>query len=237
MYDRLAEIAAEYLKKGSQVYVEGKLRTRKWQDKEGRDRYTTEINANEMQMLGSRAGGGGGGGGGGMGRGESRGEGRPAPAGGGSARREQRCRRVRRRHPVLRRLPPGESMPRVYIKTFGCQMNEYDSARMADVLACSRRARARPTTRNEADVLLLNTCSMREKAQDKVFSLLGRWRELKAARPHVIIGVGGCVASQEGAAITDARAVRRPGVRPADHAPPAGDARAVAQPRAAPWST
>ncbi len=56
MYDRLAEIAAEYLRKGSQVYVEGKLRTRKWQDKEGRDRYTTEINANEMQMLGSRGG-------------------------------------------------------------------------------------------------------------------------------------------------------------------------------------
>jgi single-strand DNA-binding protein len=60
MYDRLAEIAAEYLRKGSQVYVEGRLRTRKWQDKEGRDRYTTEINANEMQMLGSRAGGAGG---------------------------------------------------------------------------------------------------------------------------------------------------------------------------------
>ena len=60
MYDRLAEIAAEYLRKGSQVYVEGRLRTRKWQDKEGRDRYTTEIIANEMQMLGSRAGGGAG---------------------------------------------------------------------------------------------------------------------------------------------------------------------------------
>jgi len=59
MYDRLAEIAAEYLRKGSQVYVEGKLRTRKWQDKEGRDRYTTEIQANEMQMLGSKGGGGG----------------------------------------------------------------------------------------------------------------------------------------------------------------------------------
>jgi single-strand DNA-binding protein len=58
MYDRLAEIAAEYLRKGSQVYVEGKLRTRKWQDKEGRDRYTTEVQANEMQMLGSRQGSG-----------------------------------------------------------------------------------------------------------------------------------------------------------------------------------
>ena len=65
MYDRLAKIAAEYLKKGSQVYIEGKLRTRKWQDKEGRDRYTTEINANEMQMLGGRPGGAGGTGGGG----------------------------------------------------------------------------------------------------------------------------------------------------------------------------
>jgi single-strand DNA-binding protein len=61
MYDKLAEIAAEYLRKGSQVYLEGKLRTRKWQDKEGRDRYTTEIQANEMQMLGGRGGGGMGG--------------------------------------------------------------------------------------------------------------------------------------------------------------------------------
>ena len=77
MYDRLAEIAAEYLRKGSQVYVEGRLRTRKWQDKEGRDRYTTEIIANEMQMLGGR--GGAGGAGGGMGT-ESRAEPRPAPA-------------------------------------------------------------------------------------------------------------------------------------------------------------
>jgi single-strand DNA-binding protein len=75
MYDRLAEIAAEYLRKGSQVYVEGKLRTRKWQDKEGRDRYTTEINANEMQMLGGRGGAGGGT--------ESRGEPRMASGGGG----------------------------------------------------------------------------------------------------------------------------------------------------------
>ncbi len=82
MYDRLAEIAAEYLKKGSQVYVEGKLRTRKWQDKEGRDRYTTEINANEMQMLGGRGGGGGGGSGT-----ESRSEPRMAPSGGGGGER------------------------------------------------------------------------------------------------------------------------------------------------------
>ena len=80
MYDRLAEIAAEYLRKGSQVYVEGRLRTRKWQDKEGRDRYTTEIIANEMQMLGGRSGAGGG-----MGT-ESRAEPRAAaPAERGSA--------------------------------------------------------------------------------------------------------------------------------------------------------
>ena len=88
MYDRLAEIAAEYLRKGSQVYVEGRLRTRKWQDKEGRDRYTTEINANEMQMLGGRAGGGGGmgaSGGGGEYGGESRAS-RPAQSGGGGGR-------------------------------------------------------------------------------------------------------------------------------------------------------
>ena len=65
MFDRLAEIAAEYLRKGSQVYIEGRIRTRKWQDKEGQDRYTTEIIANEMQMLGSRGGAGGGAGGGG----------------------------------------------------------------------------------------------------------------------------------------------------------------------------
>jgi tRNA-2-methylthio-N6-dimethylallyladenosine synthase len=89
----------------------------------------------------------------------------------------------------------------LYIRTFGCQMNEYDSARLADVL---RAAGGYQPTDNpaEADLLLVNTCSVREKAQDKVFSLLGEWRQLKALRPGVIIGVGGCVASQEGAAIT-----------------------------------
>jgi tRNA-2-methylthio-N6-dimethylallyladenosine synthase len=87
-----------------------------------------------------------------------------------------------------------------YIKTFGCQMNEYDSARMADVLRASVGLSA--TDRPErADVLLMNTCSVREKAQEKVFSLLGEWRALKAVRPQLIIGVGGCVASQEGEAI------------------------------------
>jgi tRNA-2-methylthio-N6-dimethylallyladenosine synthase len=90
---------------------------------------------------------------------------------------------------------------RVYIKTFGCQMNEYDSGKMRDVLEAAHGMT--PTDDPaEADVLLVNTCSVREKAQEKVFSLLGEWRALKEARPHVIIGVGGCVASQEGEGIT-----------------------------------
>lgn len=89
---------------------------------------------------------------------------------------------------------------KLYIKTFGCQMNEYDSARMADVLGASHGF-ALTQEPAEADVLLLNTCSVREKPQEKVFSELGRWRPLKQARPDVVIGVGGCVASQEGAAI------------------------------------
>jgi tRNA-2-methylthio-N6-dimethylallyladenosine synthase len=89
----------------------------------------------------------------------------------------------------------------LYIRTFGCQMNEYDSARLADVL---RAAGGYEPTDNpsEADLLLVNTCSVREKAQEKVFSLLGEWRLIKQQRPGVIIGVGGCVASQEGAGIT-----------------------------------
>jgi tRNA-2-methylthio-N6-dimethylallyladenosine synthase len=88
-----------------------------------------------------------------------------------------------------------------FIKTFGCQMNEYDSARMADVL---RESVGLTATDNPeaADVLLMNTCSVREKAQEKVFSLLGEWRALKALNPGLIIGVGGCVASQEGEGIT-----------------------------------
>ncbi|MEJ1469722.1 MAG: tRNA (N6-isopentenyl adenosine(37)-C2)-methylthiotransferase MiaB [Candidatus Sedimenticola sp. (ex Thyasira tokunagai)] len=89
---------------------------------------------------------------------------------------------------------------KLYIKTFGCQMNEYDTAKMADVLRASHGLEQtdRP---EEADVLLLNTCSIREKAQEKVFSQLGRWRTWKQKRPELIIGVGGCVASQEGEAI------------------------------------
>ena len=92
--------------------------------------------------------------------------------------------------------------PRYFIKTFGCQMNEYDSARMADVLR-EGVGLSPADDPAEADVLLMNTCSVREKAQEKVFSLLGEWRRLKERRPGVIIGVGGCVASQEGEAISE----------------------------------
>ena len=89
----------------------------------------------------------------------------------------------------------------LYIKTFGCQMNEYDSGKMRDVLEAAEGMQ-RTDNPAEADVLLVNTCSVREKAQEKVFSLLGEWRQLKLERPHVVIGVGGCVASQEGEGIT-----------------------------------
>ncbi len=93
------------------------------------------------------------------------------------------------------------TMPKkVFIKTFGCQMNEYDSDKMADVLNLSE-GMIKTDNVDEADVVLLNTCSVREKAQEKVFSDLGRLRELKLKRPGLIIGVGGCVASQEGEAI------------------------------------
>jgi tRNA-2-methylthio-N6-dimethylallyladenosine synthase len=89
---------------------------------------------------------------------------------------------------------------KVFIKTHGCQMNEYDSAKMVDVLAAAHGLELAHSAQ-EADVLLLNTCSIREKAQEKVFSQLGQWRELKEQRPELIIGVGGCVASQEGDAL------------------------------------
>ncbi len=89
---------------------------------------------------------------------------------------------------------------RLFIKTFGCQMNEYDSAKMADVLKGALDVEETEHAEG-ADILLLNTCSVREKAQEKVFSQLGRWRLQKRENPHTIIGVGGCVASQEGAAI------------------------------------
>jgi len=92
---------------------------------------------------------------------------------------------------------------RYYIKTYGCQMNEYDSSRMGDVLEAA--VGLQPTNNPaEADVLLVNTCSVREKAESKVFSLLGEWKQIKDLRPGVIIGVGGCVASQEGDQLVEA---------------------------------
>jgi tRNA-2-methylthio-N6-dimethylallyladenosine synthase len=88
-------------------------------------------------------------------------------------------------------------MKKLYIKTFGCQMNEYDSGKMADLLHADEGMEM-TNSPEDADVVLLNTCSIREKAEDKVFSDLGRLRELKKTRPNLLIGVGGCVASQEG---------------------------------------
>ena len=89
---------------------------------------------------------------------------------------------------------------KLYIETHGCQMNEYDSSRMADLLG-EHQVIELTEHAEDADVILLNTCSIRERAQDRVFSQLGRWRELKLENPDLVIGVGGCVASQEGAAI------------------------------------
>ena len=91
---------------------------------------------------------------------------------------------------------------KVYIQTQGCQMNEYDSGKMLDVLHAAEGS-TKVASADEADILLVNTCSIREKAQEKVFSLLGTWRELKDRNPDLIIGVGGCVASQEGDALRE----------------------------------
>jgi tRNA-2-methylthio-N6-dimethylallyladenosine synthase len=94
------------------------------------------------------------------------------------------------------------SAPKLYIRTFGCQMNEYDSDKMADVLNAAEGVVATDNP-EDADVILFNTCSVREKAQDKVFSDLGRVKHLKQLNPNLVIGVGGCVASHEGAAIVE----------------------------------
>ncbi|MBA3696073.1 MAG: tRNA (N6-isopentenyl adenosine(37)-C2)-methylthiotransferase MiaB [Methylotenera sp.] len=92
---------------------------------------------------------------------------------------------------------PNTAPKKVFIKTFGCQMNEYDSSRMADMLHADN-GMVETQTPEDADVILLNTCSVREKAEEKVFSHLGRFIPLKKANPNLVIGVGGCVASQEG---------------------------------------
>ena len=96
--------------------------------------------------------------------------------------------------------PPAPARGKLYIQTHGCQMNEYDSSRMADVLAAAEGLELTDNV-EDADVVLVNTCSIREKAQEKVFSQLGRWKSLKQGDKPVLIGVGGCVASQEGEAI------------------------------------
>jgi len=93
-------------------------------------------------------------------------------------------------------------MKKVFIKTFGCQMNEYDSDRMIDSLN-DKHGMIQTSDESEADVILMNTCSVREKAQEKVFHQLGRWKKLKEKNPELVIGVGGCVASQEGDAIRE----------------------------------
>ena len=106
-------------------------------------------------------------------------------------------------HDLAGATPDTPALPargKLFIQTHGCQMNEYDSARMADVLAASDGLEI-TTNVDEADVILVNTCSIREKAQEKVFSQLGRWKGLKQGGRPVLIGVGGCVASQEGEAI------------------------------------
>ena len=97
---------------------------------------------------------------------------------------------------------PNTAPKKLYIKTWGCQMNEYDSQKMGDVLDVSD-GMILTDNAEDADVILLNTCSIREKAQEKVFSQLGHWKELKRDKPDLVIGVGGCVASQEGAAIRE----------------------------------
>ncbi len=93
-------------------------------------------------------------------------------------------------------------MPKLYLRTFGCQMNEYDSAKMAEMLAAQEGYESAASP-EDADLILFNTCSVREKAQEKVFHDLGRVKHLKACNPRLLIGVGGCVASQEGAAIVE----------------------------------
>ncbi|MCW8125569.1 tRNA (N6-isopentenyl adenosine(37)-C2)-methylthiotransferase MiaB [Microbulbifer halophilus] len=101
----------------------------------------------------------------------------------------------------LTEAPENKGVKKLYIKTHGCQMNEYDSSRMRDLLGESH-AMVPTDDPEDADVLLVNTCSIREKAQEKLFHQLGRWKHLKEKNPDLIIGVGGCVASQEGDAIS-----------------------------------
>src|SRR3954469_6447360 len=93
-------------------------------------------------------------------------------------------------------------MSKLFLRTYGCQMNEYDSAKIADVMRAAEGTQAAGSA-EEADLIVFNTCSVREKAQEKVFADLGRIKHLKRANPRLLIAVGGCVASQEGPAIVE----------------------------------
>ena len=126
---------------------------------------------------------------------------RQCPAAGRGRRYNARLRLIRT-HVADTPAPAKPGPKKLFIQTHGCQMNEYDSRKMEEVLGAARGMQ-RTQDVAEADVILVNTCSIREKAQEKVFSQLGRWKEFKQARPDVLIGVGGCVASQEGAAIVE----------------------------------
>jgi tRNA-2-methylthio-N6-dimethylallyladenosine synthase len=108
----------------------------------------------------------------------------------------------RRKATTIDHMTESATHKKLYIKTHGCQMNEYDSSRIKDLLGESHNMITTDDP-EEADVLLVNTCSIREKAQEKLFHQLGRWKKLKNKNPNLIIGVGGCVASQEGAAIAE----------------------------------
>ena len=108
----------------------------------------------------------------------------------------------RRKATTIDHMTESATHKKLYIKTHGCQMNEYDSSRIKDLLGESHNMITTDDP-EEADVLLVNTCSIREKAQEKLFHQLGRWKKLKTKNPNLIIGVGGCVASQEGAAIAE----------------------------------
>ena len=108
----------------------------------------------------------------------------------------------RRKATTIDNMTESATHKKLYIKTHGCQMNEYDSSRIKDLLGESHNMITTDDP-EEADVLLVNTCSIREKAQEKLFHQLGRWKKLKNKNPNLIIGVGGCVASQEGAAIAE----------------------------------
>lgn len=101
------------------------------------------------------------------------------------------------RNPMLKTPKTRRSIDTLYLKTYGCQMNEYDSGRIVDIMREAYGLRLVDAP-EKADVILMNTCSVREKAEEKVYSELGRWRKLKQSRPDIIIGVGGCVAQQEG---------------------------------------